>query len=74
MATLGIGSSRSSASRATQGQSSGVKVTLIDFTLSRVQDRDAPAVYNSFDDECVFEGSGLPVFLTVLSPCLGQPT
>lgn len=38
---------------------SGVEVTLIDFTLSRAQAGPSGlALYDAFEDECVFEGEG----------------
>ena len=37
---------------------SGVMVTLIDFTLSRVRKEDGEVLWDDFEDECIFEGEG----------------
>jgi predicted unusual protein kinase regulating ubiquinone biosynthesis (AarF/ABC1/UbiB family) len=38
--------------------SSGIQVTLIDFTLSRATLRDDRIAFDSFADDCIFEGEG----------------
>ncbi|BGP12939.1 hypothetical protein JCM10213_004359 [Rhodosporidiobolus nylandii] len=38
-------------------QASGVRATLIDFTLSRLE-KEGETLFDAFEDECVFEGEG----------------
>ncbi|KAL8283760.1 hypothetical protein RQP46_005555 [Phenoliferia psychrophenolica] len=56
--TVGGTSSRGSSRSRAPPVSSGVTVTLIDFTLSRAQVKDR-VLFDAFEDECIFQGEAI---------------
>lgn len=49
--------------------SSGIQVTLIDFTLSRTTLRDDRIVFDPFADDCIFDGEGASTVVQRFPSC-----